>query len=250
MKNRDNWRPSKYVYKNDRLVASSNSREVAVSSRLVAGVVAGYYDAALRLHARGRLLDLGCGKVPLFGAYENRVSDVVCVDWESSPHGNEHVDIQCDLAKGLPFGDGDFQTIVLADVLEHVAEPMDLWREMARVLASDGRIIMNVPFLYWVHEAPHDYYRYTEFALQRFVFVAGLELISLEATGGALEVFTDLFAKTIVRIPILGCALATLTQWITLSVLRTGFGQRISAATRRAFPLGYFLVAAKPTRVS
>lgn len=247
MKNRNEWRPSKYVYRKGKLVASKDAREVAVSSRLVVNLVAAHYDGAFRIHAHGRLLDLGCGKAPLFHAYADHVAEVICVDWENSLHRNEYVDVQCDLTQRLPFGDAEFQTIVLADVLEHVPEPMTLWREMARVLAGDGTVVLNVPFLYCVHEAPHDYYRYTEFALQRFVSECGLKLVSLESVGGAAEVATDLFAKVVVRVPIIGRPLAMFAQWLTLSTLRTRLGRKVSAASRRRFPLGYFLVAAKPS---
>lgn len=42
---------------------------------------------------------------------------------------------------------------------------------------------MNVPFYHWLHETPHGYYRYTEFALRRFMDRCGTQLIQLEASG-------------------------------------------------------------------
>ena len=76
----------------------------------------------------------------------------------------------------LPFGDSEFDTIILSDVLEHIPVPEHLWKEMARILSRNGKIIMNVPFYYCLHEAPHDCSRYTEFALRRFVEMSGLRL--------------------------------------------------------------------------
>ncbi|MFH1184746.1 MAG: class I SAM-dependent methyltransferase [Chloroflexota bacterium] len=245
MKNRDKWQPSKYVYRRGRLVASRDRKEIGVGSRLTADLTAGFYDRALRLHAKGKLLDLGCGKVPLYIAYRDYVTDNICVDWENTLHKSEHLDCQCDLTRDLPFGDEEFDTIVLSDVLEHVPEPEHLWKEMARILAGGGKILANVPFYYWLHEQPHDYYRFTEFALRRFVESSGLRLIQLESSGGTPEIVADIYAKHVKFIPLVGRGLAAAIQCATGAFVKTALGRRISRRTSRAFPLGYFLVAEK-----
>jgi len=246
MRNRDGWSPSKFVSHGGRLRASRDPRDVGKGSRLSADRVAEWYGRYLPLHARGRLLDLGCGKVPLFGVYEPFVTEAVCVDWSDSAHGAEHVDLACDLTKPLPFEDAAFDTLLLSDVLEHLPEPEALWREMSRVLKPGGTLLLNVPFLYWLHETPHDYYRYTEFALQRFVDRAGLELVLLEPVGGAPEVVVDICAKTLLRIPKLGSTAAVLLQWLASLLLRTPPGRSLSRSSARDFPLGYFLIAIRP----
>ncbi len=245
MKNRDNWRPSKYVYEKGKLRASRDSKEVGVASRLIANLVAECYDVHLCKYATGRLLDLGCGKVPLFATYKEHVREVICVDWGNSLHGSQHLDFECDLTKPLPFRDGEFDTIILSDVLEHIPEPELLWKEMSRMLSTGGHIMMNVPFYYWIHESPHDYYRYTEYALRRFVGGADLSLVELVSIGGAPEIMTDIFAKNVRRLPLVGDLFAGVAQALTFRFVKTRFGKRISAATSDAFPLGYFLIAAK-----
>jgi SAM-dependent methyltransferase len=245
LRHRDAWRPSKYVRKNGRLIASRDPTEVSVSSRLMVDLIAEWYDANLRVHARGRLLDLGCGKVPLFEAYRDLVTDNVCVDWANSAHKNDYLDFEHDLTEELPFADAEFDTIVLSDVLEHIPEPERLCREMSRVLLPGGKLLMNVPFYYWIHEHPHDYYRYTEFALRRFMDRSGLRVLQIQAMGGAPEVLTDIFVKNVRRLP-LGDAVAILSQRATAAFIRTSLGLRISKATGRDFPFGHFLVALKP----
>ena len=154
--------------------ASHDAAMLGIGSRLVADRVAACYGEYLPRHARGRLADLGCGSVPLYGSYRTLVSSVTCVDWAHSPHARRHINVEADLGAVLPFADASFDTLILSDVLEHVAEPERLWREMARLLAPGGHAFVNVPFLYGIHEAPHDYYRYTEFALRRLAERAGL----------------------------------------------------------------------------
>jgi len=226
-------------------MGSRDINEVALSSRLVTDLTARWYQAHIAQYVRGRLLDLGCGKIPLFEAYRNFVSTNVCVDWGNSLHRNSHLDFECDLTQTLPFADGEFDTIILSDVLEHIPEPQLLWREMARVLSNRGRILLNVPFLYWLHEEPHDYYRYTAHALERFAKLAELRIAHLSAIGGAPEVLADILAKNLVHVPLFGRPLAAITQSMARLFIDTGPGRKLSERTSRRFPLAYALVAEK-----
>ncbi|HRF81361.1 MAG TPA: methyltransferase domain-containing protein, partial [Flavobacteriales bacterium] len=76
-----------------------------------------------------------------------------------------------------------FDTIILSDVLEHIRKPEALVKEMYRILAPGGQVIMNVPFYYGLHEQPFDYYRYTQFALRAITEDAGFAVVELEAIG-------------------------------------------------------------------
>jgi SAM-dependent methyltransferase len=245
MRNKEKWKPSKFVYRNNRLAASRDPRDVGIGSRLNADIIASYHDRYLKQYCRGNLVDLGCGKVPLYGAYREYVTDSVCVDWAGSLHKSEHVDVECDLNGRLPFADAQFDTIILSDVLEHISQPDHLWTEMSRILAAGGKLVVNVPFYYWLHEAPHDYYRYTEYCLRRSAQAHGFSVLVLEPMGGVPEILADILAKNVRRIPGTGKHLAIAIQYLTGLFLKTGVGRKISKATRRTFPLGYFLVAEK-----
>ena len=246
MRNKEKWKASKFIYSKGKLKASRDTKEVSIGSRLNVDLIAYFYDKSFEHHAKGKLLDLGCGKVPLYASYKAFIKENICVDWASTLHKNEYLDYELDLTQKLPFANAEFDTIILSDVLEHIPVPEQLWQEMARILATNGKIIMNVPFYYWLHEQPHDYYRYTEFALQRFVDMSGLKLLELEPIGGAPEIMTDIFAKNIVRLPKLGRSIAKFAQWFTLKFVNTKYGKKVSNATSRSFPLGYFLIAQKP----
>jgi SAM-dependent methyltransferase len=199
----------------------------------------------LPTHARGRLLDLGCGQVPLYGAYRAHVGTVTCIDWAAGTP-IDHVDQMCDLGRPLPLPDASFDTIILSDVLEHVPDPALLWREMARVLAPGGAIVMNVPFFYWLHAHPHDYYRYTRFALERFAQINGLALVMLVPLGGLADVLADLLAKLFEKVPLIGGPSALALQAVTSALGRTALGARAAQVSARHFPLGYFMVARRP----
>jgi SAM-dependent methyltransferase len=239
MRNQDSWKPSKYVQKRGRLRATTDTGELMVGSRLMADRIAQAYDGACKVHAAGRLLDMGCGKAPLFASYGPHVDEVQCVDWGQSLHGSTYIDHECDLTKPLPYPDGRFETIVLSDVLEHLPEPMTCWREMNRLLVTGGKVLLNVPFYYPIHEAPHDFYRYTEFALSRFAEMTGFEVVELRPIGGPLDIFADMAGKLAASARMKPVAAAI------HSVASSRIGARLSARGSKRFPLGYFMVVAK-----
>lgn len=249
MRNKETWQPSKFEFVNGKWIASRDRRQVGLGSRLAAELIASRYDRYIKDHVRGRLIDLGCGRVPLYGAYKPYVGDNVCVDWENTLHKNEHLDLECDLNTELPFADGEFDTVIFSDVLEHVPKPEQVLKEVSRILAAGGKLLLNVPFYYCIHEEPHDYYRYTHFALRRFMANAGLKLVLLEPTGGAPEVLADTLAKNLLQVPRIGELFAVLIQRATLAFIATNFGKAVSKSTSEKFPFGYFLIAEKPLQL-
>jgi len=239
------WVPTKYVVRSGRLRASRDSAEVGVGSRLIGDLVAGFYDDNLRDHAVGRLIDLGCGKVPLYASYRDYVADVTCVDWTPAGDDISHLDYECDLSEALPLKSGEYDTVILSDVLEHVAEPDRLWSEIARITRPGGKLLMNTPFLHCLHEQPHDYYRFTAHALRRFAEKYGFDVISLRPIGGTPEVLTDIVAKHLQFVPFVGKLISRALQSVTAWFVRLKPGASLSARTADAFPLGYGLVAVR-----
>lgn len=245
MKNQEHWRPSKYVVRNGRLRASADEGQLSLGSRLAADLVAERYEAFVPRYVHGRVLDLGCGRAPLFGCYRDFATDVVTLDWANSPHASQCVDVLHDLNQPLPFAEFTFDCIVLSDVLEHVVEPWRLCREMARTLAAGGCLIGNVPFIYPIHEAPHDYFRYTTYGLRHMFESAGLRAMVLEPTGGSLEVCVDILAKHLARGRLPGRMLAAWLQALAYRAGRMRFARALARKTAASYPLGYFFVAVK-----
>lgn len=245
MRNEQTWKPTKYRLLRGSLRASNDTSNVGAGSRLVVECIAKFYDKAIPQYSRGRLIDLGCGKAPLFIKYKPHASSVTCVDWGNTVHKNDHLDMECDLTQKLPFEDGSFDTIILSDVLEHLPDPSLLWEEMFRILSYGGRVLMNVPYFYPLHEIPYDYYRYSCYALRRFAESHGFEVLELDAIGGSPEVLTDIVAKHLQFIPVVGGISAKLVQAMTLLFVRTRLGRKLSEKTSERYPLGYSMVAQK-----
>ena len=82
--------------------------------------------------------------------------DLVCMDVDR----NADVDCFCD-AHDLPFKDAVFDAVITTAVLEHVMYPERAAAEIHRVLASEGLLYSELPFMQQVHEGAYDFTRYS-----------------------------------------------------------------------------------------
>ena len=238
MRNVESWSPSKLVFSPRKKRYVPHPTGVSLGSRLAIGAQAEPYERLIRQHARGELLDCGCGQVPFFAMYRDFVTAVTCVDWNE----NSHVDRVVDLNGALPFEPNSFDTVLLSDVLEHVREPGRLVGEIARVLRPSGKVILTVPFLYHLHETPHDYYRYTRFGLEALAHDAGLQVDEIQPYGGYPDVMLDLLNKGLAPVAPLAKLFVRAVDWITHTAPWLAWRER----TAERFPLGYCMLARKP----
>ncbi|MBN1878773.1 class I SAM-dependent methyltransferase [bacterium] len=86
--------------------------------------------------------------------------------------------------ENLPFPDGCFDDVICTQVLEHLAEPELVLRELARVTRSGGRMLLTAPLGFGEHQVPHDYYRYTSYGLNYLLRKAGWTVTNIEPRGG------------------------------------------------------------------
>lgn len=132
---------------------------------------------------RGLIVDLGCGTRPYEQDILHHAERYIGVDWTNTLHGLR-ADVAADLSKPLPFGDGVADCVLAFEVLEHVPEPGQLLEEGMRLLAPGGILMLSVPFQWWVHEEPWDYYRYTRYGLAHLLGKAGFERVCIKPTSG------------------------------------------------------------------
>lgn len=137
--------------------------------------------AAASVHASGRLLDIGCGNKPYEEMFTGRVSEFVgCDVVQSSQH---RVDVLSP-ATCLPFKGGSCDTVLVTQVIEHVANPGAMLAEAFRVLRPDGALILSGPMYWPLHEEPFDFFRFTRHGLRCLLEEAGFHRIEIQGNGG------------------------------------------------------------------
>lgn len=100
----------------------------------------------------GDLLDIGCGQGRLLKLLASRAQRVVGVDIDSGARRLARAEMllaglpNCTLRQGdmfsLPFADGEFDTIILDDVLAGTDQPKKALDEALRLLKAGGRILL------------------------------------------------------------------------------------------------------------
>jgi SAM-dependent methyltransferase len=143
--------------------------------------------AALRRaapHARGALLDVGCGSRPFESLFAARVTRYLGCDLHASRYaGGARVEVYA-RAEALPFRSGSFDTVLALSVLTYLREPSLLPREAARVLRPGGVLLLEATQMAPLHDEPHDYFRFTRFGARHLVESAGLECVECIPIGG------------------------------------------------------------------
>ncbi len=132
---------------------------------------------------RGELYDLGCGEAPYRDFFLRFADRYIGVDWSASSH-NARADIIADLNKPLPIDSGVADTIVSLSVMEHLCEPQLMLNEAFRILKPGGSIVLQVPWQWWIHEAPYDFFRYTPYGLEYMFRKAGFADIVVAPQAG------------------------------------------------------------------
>jgi SAM-dependent methyltransferase len=129
------------------------------------------------------VLDAGAGE----GRYRTFLNHTryVAVDFgagdETWDYGS--LDSMADLHR-LPFADAKFDGVVCTQVLEHVRYPDRVVLELARVLKPGGHLFLSVPQGWHQHQKPHDYFRFTSFALEAMFRDAALAPQYIRPMGG------------------------------------------------------------------
>lgn len=114
-----------------------NGRDEPVRPRLSGRRVSAFFSGF-----RGRMLDVGC---PRGGLRKFLPPEAEYVGADMMAEGFPTA-VRVDLNEpALPFPSATFDAVVCTATLEHVFYPLELLREMARVLKDDGRGLFSLP---------------------------------------------------------------------------------------------------------
>ena len=152
-------------------------------------------EQAASLPAGARVLDMGAGSCPyrpLFAHCRYETQDFAGLDDDQLRYGGYgRIDYRCDIAS-VPVADGSFDAILCTEVLEHVREPIEVVKEMARILKPGGRLMLTAPLGSGIHQEPYHYYGgYTPYWYQDFLGSVGFTQIRITANAGSFRFFAQ-----------------------------------------------------------
>lgn len=152
---------------------------------------------------KGCLYDLGCGESPYKEFFLEYADSYIGVDWSGSFHDTK-ADIAADLNHPLPIDSEVADTLVSLSVMEHLCEPQKFLNESFRILKPGGHIVLQVPWQWWIHEAPFDFFRYTPYGLKYLFEKAGFSEVTVEAQSGFFTTYVlkfNYFTRRFIRGP-------------------------------------------------
>lgn len=213
-----------------------------------------------------RVLDLGCGDQPYAHHYSSRTDFSIPADYTV----RSRIAVQLS-AMALPFRDQSIDVVLFSEVLEHLVDPQLALMEVGRVLKPGGKLLLTTPFMYMMHEIPHDHSRFTLFGLEHLLMRAGMEIRQVQQRGSAVSLAVALMeflvcgaSEAVSRIPIVGLLWRPISRVLGVCwthAMRLAYGRprkvspaRLDAAFRfkgaygqmRLWTLGYCVEAQKP----
>lgn len=125
----------------------------SLRARLRRKIVRGHLESFIQKHATNvPTLDLGCGNSRYAEYFPHRVG--------MDLHPGRGVSVVAD-GHALPVRSESFPAVLSTEMLEHARKPQTVVDEIERVLEPGGRVWLTTRFAFPLHEAPHDYFRFT-----------------------------------------------------------------------------------------
>jgi SAM-dependent methyltransferase len=195
---------------------------------------------AQELPAGASVLDAGAGELQYAHLFQKH--RYVAVDLAVGDERWDYTRVHCiaDLA-ALPLASGAFDGCINIVTLEHVREPAAVVSELGRALKPGGRLLMVVPQEWEVHQAPHDYWRFTRYGVRLLLERAGFTAIRVYPVGGWFRLTSRRLLNGLQFFRGIGflCAAALLAPLALALPLLDGLDRQ------RNFTLGYLCTAVK-----
>ncbi|MCP3929186.1 MAG: SAM-dependent methyltransferase [Bacteroidetes bacterium] len=194
-------------------------------------------------YCSGTMIDIGCGEAIYRTQVPSRVIKYETLDIEQRI---ENVDYVASVMAMIPIEDQQFDCGLCLEVLEHIENPTKALSEIYRILKNDSVLIVSVPHLSRIHEAPNDYFRFTQYGLRKILERTGFEIIEIKLRGGLFcflgHQFSIIFLGICWSIPLV----KNISVWLNyILVVRPAIALDTIFATNKLFPLGMTAVARK-----
>ena len=160
----------------------------------------------------------------------------------SNKISNKKMDIfYSDLTKKLKIPTAKYDNVLLFNVLEHIPDYKLALSEIYRIIKKGGCFMGSTPFIYQIHGAPKDYFRFSKQFIKTNLKKYRFKQIIVKSLGfGPFIAGYSLLHSYIKFIPIFS-QLYLLLAYILDSVIQVF----VKTDLKEIYPLGYFFIAKK-----
>ena len=148
---------------------------------------------------QGTTIDLGAGEGSNTSYYEYldcKEAKIERSDFFKSS------DVKIDLENKLDLEDQCCDNVILFNTLEHIENYKNLLSEVKRILKTNGRLEIFVPFLVAYHPDPKDFFRPTHFYLEKLLTAENFAIeTNLIGTGAFITAYQNIYRY--LKLPIL-----------------------------------------------
>ena len=160
----------------------------------------------------------------------------------SNKISNQKLKVFCsDLTKKLSIPSKKYNNVLFFNILEHLPEYKLVFSEIYRIVKKGGFFIGSVPFIYQIHAAPNDYFRFSKQFLKLNLKKYKFKQVKIKTLGfGPFTASYSLLWPYIKFLPLLS-QICLLLAYILDSFIQVF----VKTDLKEIFPLGYFFIAKK-----
>src|SRR3989338_10753742 len=158
------------------------------------------------------ILDIGCGNNPYY--HKSIKAKIVCVDIKHT----EKAHVVCD-AMSLPLKKSSFDGIICVNSLYYYNNPFMAVKEFSNILKKNGKLMLIMPFMYPIHDAPEDKYRFTEYGINELL-KKDFDIKEIKTIGTIFNLPAVFFHSLIKGMPLMvPKSLRKLVSFLSITVL-------------------------------
>lgn len=150
---------------------------------------------AAEIPAGARVLDAGAGQCRYKNLFRHtRYESQDFAQYQGSEEGPLQetwnygaIDYVCDITD-IPVETGSFDVVLCTEVLEHVPNPIMALKELVRVTAPGGRLLISAPLGSGVHQEPYHFYGgFSAYFYEKFFDEFGCDVVETKPLGGLMR---------------------------------------------------------------
>ena len=143
-----------------------------------------------------------------------------------------------DLTKRLNIPSKKYNNVLLFNILEHLPEYKIVFSEIYRIMKKGGNFIGSVPFIYQIHAAPNDYFRFSRKFLETNLSKYKFSAVKVKSLGyGPFIASYSLLYPYLRYLPFFS-QICLLIAYILDSFIQLF----VKTDLKEIFPLGYFFI--------